>query len=165
MPNITPGDVHVKRPLTAYGPGGTVPPPRRGSKKFSGTMDAERRERTKQDKKRKTKVIEYSPDWVEKMYIQKKFHSAKNRRALAAQNKALPDESYPIEDAVDLRNAATLARSGHGNVAAAKRLIARRAKQLGVANPLAAKPTANVAKSLDDIAYPGAVACFARLTK
>ena len=58
------------------------------------------------------------------------------RRRLASEGKALPDGSYPIETAGDLQNAAILARSGHGNVAAARKLIARRAQALGVANPL-----------------------------
>jgi hypothetical protein len=58
------------------------------------------------------------------------------RRRLAADGKALPNLSYPIENAGDLGNAATLARSGHGDTAAARRLIARRAEELGVANPL-----------------------------
>jgi len=58
------------------------------------------------------------------------------RRRLAADGKALPNLSYPIENTGDLQNAATLARSGHGDVAAARRLIARRARELGVANPL-----------------------------
>lgn len=72
-------------------------------------------------------------------YVAKKKHSAENRRKLASEGNALPDGSYPIEDAEDLHNAAILARSGHGDVAAAKRLIAKRAKELGVANPLAAQ--------------------------
>jgi len=58
------------------------------------------------------------------------------RRRLASEGSALPDGSYPIENGGDLDNAAILARSGHGNVAAARRLIARRARELGVANPL-----------------------------
>ena len=58
------------------------------------------------------------------------------RRKLASEHKALPDGSYPIANTEDLHNAAVLARSGHGNAAGAKRLIARRAKELGVANPL-----------------------------
>lgn len=58
------------------------------------------------------------------------------RRRLAAEGKALPNLSYPIENEEDLHNAAHLARTGHGDVAAARRLIARRAKELGVANPL-----------------------------
>lgn len=74
-------------------------------------------------------------------YVLKKKHSAENRRSLASEGKALPDGSYPIEDEEDLHNAAILARSGHGDVAAAKRLIAKRAKELGVANPLAASAT------------------------
>lgn len=70
-------------------------------------------------------------------YVIKRKFSAQQRRELASKGHALEDGSYPIENAEDLHNAATLARSGHGNVAAAKRLIAKRAKELGVANPLA----------------------------
>jgi hypothetical protein len=58
------------------------------------------------------------------------------RRSLASAGHALPDGSYPIANSEDLHNAAVLARSGHGNVSGAKALIARRAKDLGVANPL-----------------------------
>ena len=49
------------------------------------------------------------------------------RRRLAADGHALPNLSYPIETSGDLQNAASLARSGHGDVAAARKLIARRA--------------------------------------
>jgi hypothetical protein len=65
-----------------------------------------------------------------------KAHSAANRKQLASEGKALPDGSYPIEDASDLGPAISLAQSGHGNVAAAKALIKRRAKALGKANML-----------------------------
>ena len=58
------------------------------------------------------------------------------RRRLAAEGHALPNLSYPIENTGDLQNAAVLARSGHGDVAAARRLIAREARERGVANPL-----------------------------
>jgi hypothetical protein len=61
------------------------------------------------------------------------------RTRLASAGHALSDGSYPIENAEDLGNAATLARSGHGNVKAAKKLISRRARELGVANPLKGK--------------------------
>lgn len=60
------------------------------------------------------------------------------RRRLASEGNALPNLSYPIENEGDLANAATLARSGHGDVGAARRLISRRAKELGVKNPLKA---------------------------
>jgi hypothetical protein len=70
-------------------------------------------------------------------WVMKRKFSAAERRRLASEGKALPDGSYPIENAEDLHNAAILARSGHGDVAAARRLIAKRAKELGVANPLA----------------------------
>lgn len=72
----------------------------------------------------------------ERALLQEKTFAAEHRRKLAAKGHALPDGSYPIESAQDLANAAKLAQSGHGNAAAAKKLIAKRAKQLGVANPL-----------------------------
>jgi hypothetical protein len=62
--------------------------------------------------------------------------SADERRHQAGQGNALPDGSYPIPDKDALHRASVLARSGHGNVAAARRLIARRARELGVQNPL-----------------------------
>jgi len=62
--------------------------------------------------------------------------SADERKKHAAEGNALPDGSYPIPDEDALRRAAILARSGHGDVTAAKTLIARRARELGVANPL-----------------------------
>lgn len=58
------------------------------------------------------------------------------RKKLAGEGKALANGSYPIENATDLHNAVTLAQSGHGDVAGAKALIGRRAKALGVPNPL-----------------------------
>jgi hypothetical protein len=63
-----------------------------------------------------------------------KFHSIENRRKLAKEGKALSDLSYPIEDESDLSPAITLANSGHGNVAGAKALIKKRAKELGKEN-------------------------------
>jgi hypothetical protein len=45
---------------------------------------------------------------------------------------SLPDKSYPINNAKQLHSAAILASSGHGDVKAAKALIRRRAKELGV---------------------------------
>jgi hypothetical protein len=68
--------------------------------------------------------------------IYKRDIDTATRRRLASEGKALPNLSYPIENAGDLGNAATLARSGHGDVGAARRLISRRAKELGVTNPL-----------------------------
>lgn len=151
MPDLTPGDVHVMRPLGAD---------TGGRKKFSRKMDDEWTNRLKQRKK-PVKQIDYTPDGVNKMKVQKKFHSAKNRRSLAAQGKALPNDSYPIEDTEDLNNAATLARSGHGDTGAAKRLISRRAKQLGVSNPLAS--SSSVGKSKPE--FISLSSHFSRLTK
>ncbi len=68
--------------------------------------------------------------------IYKRDVSVAERRSLASQGNALPDGSYPIANAGDLHNAAHLAATGHGNAEGAKKLIARRAKELGVANPL-----------------------------
>jgi len=161
VPNITPPDAHVLREVGSdYNGAGMRPPKKNHKQTFAESMDNERKVRNK-NQKRKVKQIEYSPDWVNKMRIQKKFHSAKNRKNLAAQGKALPNNSYPIEDTEDLKNAATLARSGHGDVGAAKRLIARRAKQLGTKNPLA--ESSSVGKSAD--VFESAVSCFSGLTE
>ena len=75
----------------------------------------------------------YEPDDVAK---DSRTFTAAERKKHAADGNALPDGSYPIPDKDALRRAAILARSGHGDVKAAKRLIARRAKELGVPNPL-----------------------------
>lgn len=53
------------------------------------------------------------------------------RRRLASEGRALPDLSYPVETREDAGNAVTLALSGHGDVAAAKRLIRRIARKEG----------------------------------
>lgn len=58
--------------------------------------------------------------------------TAEGRRKAAKAGHALPDGSYPIEDVKHLHSAATLAASGHGNVSAAKALIRKRARELGV---------------------------------
>jgi len=68
--------------------------------------------------------------------VAKAKHSAADRKKLAEQGNALSDGSYPIADEEDLKSAAILAQSGHGDVDGAKRLIGRRAKELGVKNPL-----------------------------
>jgi len=73
--------------------------------------------------------------------IYKRDFTEAKRKELAAKGWALKDGSYPIENEEDLHNAAGLAKSGHGDVAAAKRLIAKRAKELGVPNPLDEKKT------------------------
>lgn len=150
--NLTPGDVHVLRPV------GTD-----DRKLFARKMENEWTNRLKQRKK-KVKKPDYTPEWVAKSMlgeVQKKFHSAANRRKLAAQGKALSNDSYPIEDEEDLKSAAVLARSGHGDVDAAKRLIARRAKQLGTKNPLASSSA--VGKSRTEIVLLSSH--FARLTE
>jgi hypothetical protein len=63
-------------------------------------------------------------------------YSAAERKEMAGDGRALPDGSYPINDEHDLNSAAILARSGHGDAAAATKHIGKRAKELGVANPL-----------------------------
>jgi hypothetical protein len=58
--------------------------------------------------------------------------SAEERRKSASKGHALPDGSYPIPDKKHLHSAAVLAASKHGNWQAAKRLIRKRARELGV---------------------------------
>ena len=58
--------------------------------------------------------------------------TAEGRRKAAKSKHALPNGSYLIEDKKHLHSAAVLASSGHGNVSAAKVLIRRRARELGV---------------------------------
>ncbi len=52
------------------------------------------------------------------------------RNELADKGHALPDGSYPIPDVSHLKAAIVLAQSGHGDVAAAKKLIIKRAGEL-----------------------------------
>lgn len=61
--------------------------------------------------------------------------SAEDRKALAKKGFALPDGTYPVETVEDLKNAITLAQSGHGNVSGAKALIRKRAKALNYKLP------------------------------
>jgi hypothetical protein len=58
--------------------------------------------------------------------------TASERRKAAGSGHALADGSYPIEDKKHLHSAAVLAASGHGNAGAAKALIRKRARELGV---------------------------------
>ena len=62
--------------------------------------------------------------------------SKRERMSLALKGQALEDGSYPIPDLAHLRSAIKLARGGHGDVAAAKRLILRRARELGAEREL-----------------------------
>ena len=77
-----------------------------------------------------------APSVMIKVDAIKSKHSTADRRKLAEQGNALSDGSYPIADEEDLKSAAILAQSGHGDVEGAKRLIGRRSKELGVKNPL-----------------------------
>lgn len=79
--------------------------------------------------------------------IYKREFTAEQRKRLAKEGKALPNESYPIETAADLHPAALLVRSGHGDVDAAKALIARRAKELKAPNPLDDDKAENLTKA------------------
>jgi hypothetical protein len=58
--------------------------------------------------------------------------TAEGRKKAASAGHALSDGSYPIEDKKHLHSAAVLAASGHGNAPAAKALIRKRARELGV---------------------------------
>lgn len=62
--------------------------------------------------------------------------SMADRMRLAKEGKALKDGSYPIETLKQLKSAIILCQSGHGDVAAAKALIIRRANDLGGAGML-----------------------------
>ncbi len=66
------------------------------------------------------------------LYFLRESVTAAYRKEAKQEGNALADESYPIKNKSDLKDAATLAASGHGNVQAARRLITRRAKELGV---------------------------------
>jgi hypothetical protein len=87
--------------------------------------------------------------------VYKRDVNTAERRSLASSGHALPDGSYPIANTGDLHNAAHLAATGHGNAEAAKRLIARRAQELGVANPLDEQTKAE--ETISDVAVPDAV--------
>jgi hypothetical protein len=58
--------------------------------------------------------------------------TAAGRKKAASSGHALGDGSYPIEDKKHLHSAAVLAASGHGKAGAAKELIRKRARELGV---------------------------------
>jgi hypothetical protein len=89
--------------------------------------------------------------------------SASDRRSLAAKGWALDDGSFPIPDKKHLHSAAVLAASGHGNVSAARALIRKRAKDLGVelsslpgfgGEKVSATMLALAAKAMDDGGVP-----------
>lgn len=58
------------------------------------------------------------------------------RKTAVKEGNALPDGSYPIRNVGQLHAAITLAKSGHGDVAGAKKLIKRRAAELGATDVL-----------------------------
>lgn len=58
--------------------------------------------------------------------------TAAGRKKAASSGHALADGSYPIEDKKHLHSAAVLAASGHGDAGAARALIRKRARELGV---------------------------------
>lgn len=81
--------------------------------------------------------------------------STKARKSAAAKGEALPDGSYPIKDKAHLHAAAVLAASHHGNWKAAKKLIRKMAKKLGV--PLASLPGFGDKKNRDDSGEDGEI--------
>lgn len=87
--------------------------------------------------------------------------SQADRKRLAREGKALPDGSYPIETPEDLHNAAVLAGSGHGDVEAATRLIARRAKEMNMKDPLRAAGKSMIGNPYD---HPGGRSPFDRVS-
>jgi phage I-like protein len=64
--------------------------------------------------------------------------SAAERKLAVKEGNALADGSYPIRNTGQLKAAAHLAATGHGDVQGARKLIKRRAKELGV--PLKSLP-------------------------
>ena len=76
--------------------------------------------------------------------------SAAERRELAAKGHALPDGSYPVPDLAHLKAAAVLCRSKHGDWRAAEKLIAKRARELGVPNPLDASSDEDTVQTCND---------------
>lgn len=95
-----------------------------------------------------TKAMQALFDAEETVY--KRNVSTQERKRLASQGHALSNLSYPIANTGDLQNAAHLARTGHGNVSAARALIARRAKDLGVKNPLKDDDQNDAKKGLEE---------------
>lgn len=74
-----------------------------------------------------------TPDQVDDLLLVASDSLSQERRQhLASIGQALDDGSYPIPDAAHLHAAAVLAASGHGDVKAARRLIRKRAHELGV---------------------------------
>jgi hypothetical protein len=77
------------------------------------------------------------------------------RRRLAGEGRALSNLSYPVETHEDASNAVTLLLSGHGNVAAARRMVSRIARKEGWKDILERlKGTKK-----DKVAEPAAVKC------
>ena len=102
-------------------------------------------------------VIEAEEEVLGKAGLEKRNVNTAERRSLASSGHALPDGSYPIANAGDLHNAAHLARTGHGNAEAAKRLIARRARELGVTNPLEGDENKEAVPETADVEVPDAI--------
>lgn len=75
---------------------------------------------------------------VEQPDIGKRDYSQGQRRRLAREGKAMPDLSFPVDDAEDLQNAVHLYRTGHQgkDPAATRRYLERRSRELGVSSGL-----------------------------
>jgi hypothetical protein len=76
-------------------------------------------------------VVELTSDFEGQFGLAADIPAAR-RRALASRGLALPDGSYPVETVSELRSAARLAASKHGDWQAARVLVAKRARQLGI---------------------------------
>ena len=99
-----------------------------GHKAYVADADAE------QDKQEVSQILQgmqLSADDLGDVRTYLSVNQATRDKAVAAGH-ALKDGSYPITNAQQLRAAAVLAASGHGDVKAARALIQRRAKELGV---------------------------------
>jgi hypothetical protein len=103
--------------------------PRNASITFSPTDLAKLLEARQVAEDREAAVLKAITDAEYPVY--KRDIDTATRRRLASQGRALDNLSYPIETHEDADNAVTLALSGHGNVAAAKKLIRRIASKEG----------------------------------
>lgn len=65
-------------------------------------------------------------------FVSKRDFSSKQRKEFAKEHKALPNGSYPIENAEDLKNAIALAHMGSTPFDEVKAHIMRRAAALGL---------------------------------
>ena len=92
--------------------------------------------------------------------IYKRDIDTATRRRLASEGRALSNLSYPVETHEDADNAVTLLLSGHGNVAAARRMVSRIARKEGWKDILERLKGAKKGKKADKAADPDVTKCM-----